>query len=459
MANISLTAPTDYSAQLEDIQRRRKLAELMQMQSMQPLESPRPAGGWEIPISPLSGVAKMVQAYGGAKGLESAKTRQQALAERLRGDRMQDYITLAEAMQPTPEKSLAPDPLEADLGGGQYEPPQQMNMPARPAGVTEATIRNLRTPEAQQAGLGMMQKANEPYTLSPGAVRMGPGNQPLASAPPTPRADNRPELLRLQEALQLLPEGHPNREGILQRIRYLGEGKESAEKGNWSEPYQLGGSWVQKNDTTGQVRQAVSREPQIRVDNPAPVTAVTIQDPKDPNKTIVVDGRTGRTIGQGPKLTEPGRMEAKRQFNMQGIGATIAEAESILNNKAKPPTGSGIGAVYDVAAGVFGKSPAGSVEAQRLKAIGGALTAKMPRMEGPQSDRDTALYQEMAAMVGDATVPVERRVGALEEVKKLWAKYERLNPEAFQGAAPQQGVQLSPAEQRELQQLRQRFGR
>lgn len=32
-------------------------------------------------------------------------------------------------------------------------------------------------------------------------------------------------------------------------------------KGNWSEPYQMGGAWVQKNDATGEVRQAVSRPP------------------------------------------------------------------------------------------------------------------------------------------------------------------------------------------------------
>jgi hypothetical protein len=43
----------------------------------------------------------------------------------------------------------------------------------------------------------------------------------------------------------------------------------------------------------------------------------------------------------------------------------------------------------------------------------------------------------MAAMVGDDTVPVDRRQAALKVVKDLWQKYEKLNPDAFApGALP-----------------------
>jgi len=61
-----------------------------------------------------------------------------------------------------------------------------------------------------------------------------------------------------------------------------------------------------------------------------PVTPVSIADPKDPNATVVIDARTRQVIGKGPKLTDVGKFEAKRQFNMQGIGATIQAAENIL---------------------------------------------------------------------------------------------------------------------------------
>jgi hypothetical protein len=41
-----------------------------------------------------------------------------------------------------------------------------------------------------------------------------------------------------------------------------------------------------------------------------PVTPVTIEDPNDPNKTLIVDGRTRQVIGAGPKATEAGKVAA-----------------------------------------------------------------------------------------------------------------------------------------------------
>lgn len=46
-----------------------------------------------------------------------------------------------------------------------------------------------------------------------------------------------------------------------------------------------------------------------------------------------------------------------------------------------------------------------------------------PRMEGPQSDKDVALYKQMAGQIGDATVPAEQKKAALEVVKKLHQRY------------------------------------
>jgi len=118
--------------------------------------------------------------------------------------------------------------------------------------------------------------------------------------------------------------------------------------------------------------------------------------------------------------------EQERAFSMSGIGDLIQSAKDILSGESGvKPTGSGAGTVYDIAAGFVGKSPSGAAEAQKLKAIGGALTAKMPRMQGPQSDKDVILYKEMAATVGDSTVPIDRRLAALQTVEELWAKYER----------------------------------
>lgn len=68
----TFTTPPDWQAEQADIERRRQLAQLLQQQSMQPLESPPTAGGYTIPISPFAGLAKMLQGYAGGKGQEKA---------------------------------------------------------------------------------------------------------------------------------------------------------------------------------------------------------------------------------------------------------------------------------------------------------------------------------------------------------------------------------------------------
>jgi hypothetical protein len=79
----------------------------------------------------------------------------------------------------------------------------------------------------------------------------------------------------------------------------------------------------------------------------------------------------------------------------------------------------------DMAGRLIGYAPPGAREAAQLEAVGGALVAKMPRMEGPQSDFDVQNYRAMAGQVGDKTLPIATRKAALDEVKRLWAKYDK----------------------------------
>ena len=129
--------------------------------------------------------------------------------------------------------------------------------------------------------------------------------------------------------------------------------------------------------------------------------------------------------------------KAKREFNMTGAGNVIDQAEKILTGQTKP-TASGIGALADVAGSVVGYAPRGAAQADQLKAIGGQLVSKMPRMEGPQSDRDVQLYTQMAGQIGDATIPISRRLAALQTVKSIVQKYEPINQSS---QSPQQNAQ------------------
>jgi hypothetical protein len=73
----------DYNTRLAAIQRNEKLAQIMQQQAFQPVEI-QSYNGIQAPISPLSGLAKVLQAYMGARGTgdeERIKLNQEAKAE------------------------------------------------------------------------------------------------------------------------------------------------------------------------------------------------------------------------------------------------------------------------------------------------------------------------------------------------------------------------------------------
>lgn len=116
----------------------------------------------------------------------------------------------------------------------------------------------------------------------------------------------------------------------------------------------------------------------------------------------------------------------------------ISEAKDVLglldevDTLLPKATGSYAGAGLDEAARFFGKSTAGAEATAQLKTIQGALIGKMPKMSGPQSDKDVQLYREMAGQVGDPTLPTATRQKASQTIRKLNEKYAGL-PEGSTG--------------------------
>lgn len=108
-------------------------------------------------------------------------------------------------------------------------------------------------------------------------------------------------------------------------------------------------------------------------------------------------------------------------------------------------TGSLAGAVYDRGLGIIGRSTEGAQATAGLKAIAGQLTSKMPRMEGPQSDKDVQLYKEMAGDLANDTLPIATRQAALRQIRALQQKYAGSSRERSNTVTPsaQQGVDFS----------------
>lgn len=179
---------------------------------------------------------------------------------------------------------------------------------------------------------------------------------------------------------------------------------------------------------------------------------VQAQDPTDPTRTIWINLNDQRSGGPPTgRETDMGKRENDLQFSMRGADSIMQEAEDLLTGtvrdptgkvdptkKGDIPTGSLLGEGVDAVAGFVGATPSGAQEADRLKAVGGWLSTKVPRFQGPQSDKDTALYKEMAAQLGDASIPVARRLAALQTVRGIIATYQKQGQDVW-------GEQKAPA--------------
>ena len=170
-----------------------------------------------------------------------------------------------------------------------------------------------------------------------------------------------------------------------------------------------------------------------------------VEDPLKPGWMIKINpelydeaaylaGNKKGVIGRSKSMTQAGLIDAKTQLAMTGLGADLQSAEDLLTGvrrtsdgqvvKGNLPTGSGIGSLLDKAAGWFGVSPEGAEEADSLKTVAARLVGRVPRFEGPQSDKDVSLYKEAAGRVGDDDLPRPRRLAALRTMREIYAGYE-----------------------------------
>jgi hypothetical protein len=122
-------------------------------------------------------------------------------------------------------------------------------------------------------------------------------------------------------------------------------------------------------------------------------------------------------------------------------------------------TGSLAGAAADKVASVFGYTPSGAEATASLRILSAKVMENVPRMEGPQSDRDVQMYREAAGQLGEPTVTRAEKMAAIRTIRQLTTKYAARNAGSpgEPAAAPAPTGNLTPEEQRELDTLRARF--
>ncbi len=143
-----------------------------------------------------------------------------------------------------------------------------------------------------------------------------------------------------------------------------------------------------------------------------------------PNGSAVpINSPTGQPVVKS--TTTAAQQSAKNEENtrIQRVETIIPEIRTLLSKA----TGSYLGAGTDLLANTVGISTEGAKATAQLKTLSGQMVAAMPKMSGPQSDKDVAMYKDMAGNLSDPTIPIETRLAALETIEKLNEKYKVIN--------------------------------
>lgn len=509
----------DYNTRLAAIQRNEKLAQIMQQQAFQPVEI-QSYNGIQAPISPLSGLAKVLQAYMGAKGTgeeERIKLNQEAKAEA-----QQMLSSLNPTASPgraatmgSPEIQARPATSFTPMGSDFEDNP---NLQVAPSGNVETPAVAYQPAVAPQAAIAPTSGAPlDPEQKRQRLVQMMMGGNPYAS----------PVAKLMYESLEKQNTGPLAEYRLAQEQGYEGTidqyKTQQAQAGrsitNVSMPTSMAPMYV-RNRATGKMEYV---QPNNRgtfdLSNyePAPTqttfaqqladAGITPDNPRFKELALALvekqgmiqsqPGQVNTPAGQTPpsfvpKVPEGGSLNPNNrdlEGNLivtpttgasaanaayQGAQTTATESAKagqdlvpvFVNGKevflprsevlaqanagapalAKPDVKTTQGqTVLDLAAKaktVLPQATSGfisnlatmatdasgiptnkSAADAQLRVISGALTSNVPRMEGPQSNADVALYKQSAADVANPNIPYQTRMKALETVIQLNEKY------------------------------------
>lgn len=200
---VSFTSPGfDYTADLAQIERQRKLAQSLQDQSMQQ-EGQQTAGGWVVPYSPMQGVGKMAQAWFGRKQAEDADEKTRTLSRRAQDDLTRVLSQASEAYTGRPAATWE----TASGDAGQH--------PAMPGDSKRAASIYMTHPQTAGMGMNMLQSDLSRERLmqalrgpqAPAGNPMAPGGASTMAAPGGPRVGGPAGGIPMEVWLQTDPSG------------------------------------------------------------------------------------------------------------------------------------------------------------------------------------------------------------------------------------------------------------
>ena len=153
MADVSFNIANPYQTQLEELARRQKMAEIMQQQSFQPIERSS-YQGIEAPISPLSGLAKVLQGYMSGKAQRDISEEKKALGEQFRTQSSEQGRQFIEALKGTPGQAEIPVPSGEGFIGGEGVGPGRPAIPAKAPDMARALELSMSSVNPMVQGAG-----------------------------------------------------------------------------------------------------------------------------------------------------------------------------------------------------------------------------------------------------------------------------------------------------------------
>lgn len=393
MAQANFFAPGfDDQIEAQNIERQRRYAELLRDQSQQQPQGQMVSGHFVAP-SWTQQLAQVLKAYQGGKGARDADERQKALAEAVRGRQTEEMGQFAKLMGGAPAQATG----------------QTYQTGANEMGDEAATVAQFRgaTPGDPRAAYQFAAGAKTPGLAQAGL--QGLMQMPVLEAQQQERADAR--AFRQQEA-------EATRAQRMQELQMRMEDSRASQAERLAAQKEMREMQIQAQRETRSLIAAnrPERQAQIIQTENGPMQLVNGQ-------AVPIMGPDGKAV-RGTKT--PNAEGDKKVSEAKDVLGILDEVDKLLPNA----TGSIAGSAVDTAAGFFGKATEGGKATAQLKTLQGALISKMPKMSGPQSDKDVQLYREMAGQVADPKLPIETRQAASKTIRMMNEKYAGVAPAA-----------------------------
>lgn len=356
----------DYNAEILGAEQQRKTAQALRQSAMQAPEG-KMIGGWYVPPSWSQYASQALNSYFAAKDekaaaeaqKEAATAKQEELAKLLRSYGKKEEVK----------------PTDALMNSYAQNQPQGT--------MTDAAIRGY------QPNIPMMTQTQQVPLNT---------NEQLAQDVRLQQLD--PEAARMMEARQTREDAQAAR---MEQMRLANELKaQQAQQGGnaYYQPLQTANGVFAFNARTGKVEQVQGPQGQ-------PIVGAQF----DPSLQGNIAG--AKTAGQ--EYAKQGAEVTQHVKDAKESNSLLAQVEEV----GPKATGSALGALRDVAGNVVGVSTEGAKAAAKMNVLGASLVSKVPKMSGPQSDKDAAMYKQAAGDIANPSVPWEQKKAAIAVIKEI----------------------------------------